>query len=212
MRLSIQNSHPPQLNESKQTSSVRIYYLEEGMQKLTIERAKERLSLVDWVFAFTHGYRYEASKLKIGETKCFEPYMKECMLTKPCQVEVVKFNKPDRIALLFLFDTTKLDLLINIRQGKWNKLGLTMKSLCKEYPSLQIDPKELRKLLVRCRYYPNESIFAIDYTSNVCLICFTHDPRVHGSPFPWKLSYITDPQEMAETVFNLNLQQAECYF
>lgn len=173
------------------------------------ERSRKQLSLADWVFAFIHGYRYEASKLKMGETEWFEPYIRECTLAKPCQVEVVQFRRPYRVALVFLFDNTKIDLLIKIREGNWNKLGLIVRSLRSEHPSLQINSKELRRLLSRCRDYPNDSMFAIDYTSNVFLICFTHDPRVHGSPFPWKLCYTTDPQKVAGTVFDLNLQQAE---
>jgi len=170
------------------------------------------LNLVEWVFRFTHGYRYEVSKLKTGETKWFEPHVRECTLTKPCQVEVCQFKNPYRLAFVFFFDTTKRDLLINIRQGKWNKLDLTVKSFCEEYPSLQINPKELQELLAGCRYYANDLIFALDFMASVSLICFTHDPRVHGSLFPWKLNYTTDPQEMAEVILNLNLQQAECYF
>jgi hypothetical protein len=194
--------------------AVSLAYLSfrEGRLEMSMEGVKERMSLANWVFAFSHGYRYEANNLRSGEEEWFEPYVRECTLTKPCQVEVIQFRKPYRVTLVFLFDKTKCDFLINSCQGKWSKLGLTVKNICEKYPSLQINSKELRDLLARCRFYANDLIFALDCMPSVFLICFTHDPRVHGSPFPWKLNYITDPQEMAEIVLNLNLQQAECYF
>jgi hypothetical protein len=166
------------------------------------------MRLDDWVFAFIHGYRYEVNKLKTGEIGCFEPYVRENTLTKPCQVEVVEFNKPYRVVLIFFFDKTDIDLRINVQQGEWNKLDSVIMNLCERYPLLQINPKELGKILVRCCRCPNESIFSLDFMSNVFLICFTHDPRVHGSPFPWKLNYTVNPQEMAQTILDLNLQQA----
>jgi len=48
--------------------------------------------------------------------------------------------------------------------------------------------------------------------SERCYICFTHDPRIKASPFPWSFYYISNPQAMAEMIFNLNFGQASMYF
>ena len=167
-----------------------------------------QLRLSDWVFSFVHAFRYESGKLKLYETECFEPYVKEQMLTGPCQAEVIQFVRPYRLAMFFFFDKTKQDLLIHICQEKWNNIaGITAK-LLKEYYSLKLVYRDLHKLLKRCRSYPKGSIYAIDWVKGVCLIAFVHDPRVKASPFPWDLSYISEPQKMADLVFGLNFCQA----
>lgn len=171
-----------------------------------------QLRLADWVFAFVHGFRYESSKLKPEELKCFEPYVKEQMLTKPCQVEVIQFSKPYRLALVFFFDETKQDLLIHICQEKWNTLDVMVKRLLDKYSVLQLNNRDLYRLLERCRSYSNKSTYAIDFIAHVSCICFTYDARVKASQFPWELRYVTGPQEMAEVVFNLNHCQAQDYF
>lgn len=170
------------------------------------------MRLTDWVFAFIHGFRYESSKVQKEELKHLEPFVKEQMLARRCQVQVIQFCKPYRVALLFFFDKTKHDLLIDIYQGRWSALGSIVKRLTNEYSTLKVNHKDLRKLIGRCRDYPRNSVYAIDFIKNVCCICFTRDPREKGSPFPWNLSYITSPQETAEMIFDLNLSQAFMYF
>lgn len=169
------------------------------------------MRLTDWVFAFVQGFRYESSKLTPEETGYFEPYVKEQMLTTPCQAEVIRFCKPYRLALLFFFDGTKQDLLISIRREEWNNLDATVTRLQSKYSTLQLKSIDLHRLLERCRGYTNGSIYAIDCVTHVCCICFTHDPRIKASPLPWSLYYVSNPQEMAEMIFNLNLGQASMY-
>jgi hypothetical protein len=170
------------------------------------------MKLAYWVFAFVHGYRYEASKLKTEETEFFELYVKEQMLARPCQVEVIQFSKPCRVVLVFFFDKTRQDLLIRICQEKWKNLDETINRLRNKYYSLQLNYDDLHKLLEHCRCYPKNSIYAIDFIPNATCLCFTHDPRKKGSPNPKKLNYINGPQEMAETILHLNLDQSASYF
>jgi len=174
------------------------------------ERSPElRMRLTYWVFAFVHGFRFEAKKLRPEETECFEPHVKEQMLTRPCQVEVMQFDAPYRLALFFFFDKTKQDLRINVHQENWNSLEATISKLRKKYFAPQLNRKDLRKLLKRCRSYSNESIYSIDFVTHACCLSFGHDPRTKASPFPWSWHYITAPQKMAEIVFTLNLAQAQ---
>jgi hypothetical protein len=169
------------------------------------------MRLTDWIFAFVHGFRYESGKAK-EELEFLEPFVKEQMLTSPCQVEAIQFSKPYRVVLLFFFDKKKQDLLIHIFQEKWSSQDLTVKRLTSKYSALKVNHEDLRKLIGRCRDYPRNSIYAIDFIKNVCCICFTRDPREKGSPFPWSLNYITNPQETGEMIFTLNLIQASTYF
>jgi hypothetical protein len=131
------------------------------------------------------------------------------MLGKPCQVEVVQFSKPYRLVLVFFFDNTKLDLSIYIHQEKWKKIDALVARLRDKYSKLQINQNNLLQVLERCRSYPKKSIYAIDCIENICCICFTHDAQIKGSPYPWKPNYVTNHQEVAEMIFNLNLRQAQ---
>jgi hypothetical protein len=121
----------------------------------------------------------------------------------------MQFDAPYRLALFFFFDKTKQDLRINVYQENWNRLEATILRLRKKYSALQLNRKDLRKLLERCRSYSNESIYSIDFVTHACCLSFGHDPRTRASPFPWSWHYITASQKMAEFVFDLNFSQAQ---
>jgi len=178
--------------------------LEKGYDQMQVR-------LTDWIFAFTHGFRYESNKVQKEELEFLEPYVKEQTLPRPCQIEAIQFSRPYRLVLLFFFDKTKYDLIIDIQQGRWNTQSSIIERLTDKYSGLKINRKDLRTLIERCQYYQRNSIYAIDCIRNVCCLCFTRDPRQKGSPFPWNLSYITKPQETAEMIFDLNLSQASMY-
>jgi hypothetical protein len=129
------------------------------------------------------------------------------MLSKPCQVEVMQFTNPYRVVLIFLFDGTKSDLLIHISREKWEDLDDAIGILDK-YSSLHLNGQKLRKMLKHCRTIDVELIYSIDFTKDACCICFTYDPRVKASPLPRRLKHVSDPQEKAEMIFNLNHCQA----
>lgn len=175
-------------------------------------KGKLPMRLSDWVFAFVHQFRYDAGKLAPWETKCFEPYVKEQMLTKPCQVEVMQFSKPYHLALVFFFDENKRDLLIEVRHEEWRNSDATLNRFLKKYSELNVNRGELHGLLERCRNSSSDLVYSVDFISKVNCICFMHDVRIKTSPFPWSLYYISNPQQMAETIFNLNHCQAQDAF
>lgn len=169
------------------------------------------MRLADWGFAFAHGYRYEASKLEPEMITQFEPFVKENMLSKPCQCEVIKLSKPFRVVLLFFFDKSQQDFRIGVRQEKWEEMNALISNLHKKYGKIQLDQERLKEIVKRCRYYSEKSVFAIDFEKNIFVICFTHDPRsrlssCNGDAFSGK------PYEIAETLFHLNLDQRSLYF
>jgi hypothetical protein len=169
-----------------------------------------QLRLTDWVFAFVHGFRYEASKLKPEETKCFEPHVREQMLTKPIQAEALEFSKPNRIVMLFFFDQTKQDLLIRTRQERWDSLNATVTRLLSKYSTLQLKNRDLHRLLERCRCYPNKPdfLYAINFNKSVTSICLTNI-RGRALPFSRTSSCVSEAQERAQYIFWLNHSQAQ---
>lgn len=170
------------------------------------------MRLTDWVFRFTQEYRYESCKLKAEEKECFEPYVEENLLSKPCQVEVLRFSRPFRVVLLFFLDKTKPDLIIHLQKGNWRNLAALVDKFGKKYHSLYLNSPNLWLLLDRCRRLDRKSLFGFDFSRSINLICFTHDPRIKGSPFPWELSYLNSPIEVGEMVLHLNVDQSSCYF
>ncbi|MBN1244302.1 hypothetical protein JXA31_01760 [Candidatus Bathyarchaeota archaeon] len=175
-------------------------------------RDRKQTSLSDWVFAFLQGFRFEYSKISEQEKRFLEPFLKEQTLTRHCQVEIVQFTNPDRIVLLFFFDSTKKDLLIDIHKSNWSNLDLTVEMLIAKYPTLKIQRADLWELISRCKDIKPSAIYSIHFVDNICCISFARDPRKKGSLFPWSFNYINDPQQLAEVIFNLNLNQASTYF
>jgi len=169
------------------------------------------MKLGDWIFFFTHGFRYEAKRMHPSEVRFIADYLDEQTLAKPTQVEAILFSNPYRVALLFLLDKTKMDLQIHIQHEEWSNLEQTMTNLLKKYSALQIKRSELRKLLERCNNCQGGIISGIDVVRNILLIYFTHDPRKKVSPLPLELNY-SKPQDVAEMAFRLNVDQCSSYF
>jgi hypothetical protein len=164
--------------------------------------------LVDWVLAFVQEFRYEASKLKPHEKEWLKPYVKEQILTKACQVEVLKFGNPYRLVLLFFLDGTKQDLLIKIHRKKWATLDATVGMFLDKYSALNLKHEDMYRLLKDSIGGIRNPIYGIDCTNNVGCIFFSHDVLVETFLFPWKLVDFSNPQKMAEMIFYLNLGQA----
>jgi hypothetical protein len=171
-----------------------------------------RIRLNDWVFAFLHGFRYESSKINEEEKSSLKPFLKEQTLAPPCQAEIIRFPNPERVVLLFFFDSTKQDFLIDNRKVTWEELESVVKILLNKYSFLKIQRRDLLRLISRCRDLNPDSFYSINFVKDVCCICFTRDPRNRGSLFPWSFNYVTNPQELAKNVFDLNLSQALTYF
>ena len=169
------------------------------------------MKLSDWIFFFTHGFRYEAKRMHPEEVRFLESYFREQTLAKPCQVEAMLFSSPFRVALLFFLDQTKLDLQIHIQHEEWSNLGQSVTNLLKKYSALQIKHSDLCKLLEQCKNCQEGIIYGIDAARDILIIYFTHDPRKKVSPLPLELNY-SKPQDVAEMVFHLNVGQASSYF
>jgi hypothetical protein len=148
----------------------------------------------------------------LEEVKFIASHLREQTLAKPCQVEVLLFSNPYRVALLFFLDKTKLDLQIHIQHEEWSNLEQTIMHLRKKYSSLQIKLTDLRKMLEQCKNCQEGIIYGIDVASNILLIYFTHDPRKKVTPLPLELNYYSKPQDVAEMVFSLNVDQSSAYF
>lgn len=169
------------------------------------------MKLTDWVFFFTHAFRYEASRMHPSEVRFIADWLYEQTLAKPCQVEVILFSNPYRVCLLFFLDKTKRDLQIHIQHEEWSNLEQTITNLLKKYSALQIKRQELRTLLERCKNCQERIIYGIDVARNILLIYFTHDPRKKVSPLPLVLNF-SNPQDVAEMAFRLNVDQCSSYF
>jgi hypothetical protein len=169
------------------------------------------MKLTDWVFFFTHAFRYEASIMHLAEVKFLGNYLREQTLAKPCQVEAIQFKNPYRAVLLYLLDSTKPDLQISIQQKEWFNNEEIITNLIKKHAYLQLKRPELHRLLEGCKNCQEGIIYGMDFIRNVCVIYFTHDPRKKVSPLPLVLNY-SKPQDVAEMIFRLNVDQSSTYF
>jgi hypothetical protein len=169
------------------------------------------MKLNDWIFFFTHGFRYEAKRMHPKEVRFIADYLDEQTLAKPTQVEAILFSNPYRVALLFLLDKTKMDLQIHIQHKEWSNLEQTITHLLKKYSTLQIQLPDLRKLLEQCKNCQENIIYGIDVTHDILLIYFTHDPRKKVSPLTLVLNF-SKPEDVAEMAFRLNVDQCSSYF
>ena len=169
------------------------------------------MKLGDWVFFFVHAFRNESSKSSPREKRYLEPLVREQTLAKPCQVEVIQFNEPLRVNLLFLLDRTKPDLQISTHQESWQNLNEIIEKLVRKYFALNLNQRELLLMFERCRNCDDKITFGIDFVKNLCTIYFTHDPRIKMSSPPLELNYFK-PYDVAEMVFDRNLENSSSYF
>lgn len=170
--------------------------------------------LVDWVFAFMQEFRYEASKLEPYEKEWLKPYVKEQIMQKPCQAEVLKFDNPYCLVLLFFFDSTKQDLLIKIHRKKWATLDATVAMFLDKYSTLNLNSEDVYRLIVSAKDDMGggrKFLYGLDGLNNVGCIYFPHNVLVKTSRFPTELGDLSDPRRMAEWIFNTNLGQASSY-
>jgi hypothetical protein len=167
------------------------------------------MNLKDWIFFFAHGFRYEAAKMSPSDAQFFGSFLKERTLGAPCQIEALHFTDPYCYALLFLFDQTKKDLRIRIRQAKWSNLEGIISNLLKEYSALQIARSDFHGLLKGCKDGLEGKMYGMNFVRNACIIYFTHDPRRKRSralPFPVLMNFCK-PAEAAEMIFWINISQ-----
>jgi len=163
-----------------------------------------------WINEFVTSYREEAFRLSDEEIEAFGEYSKEQLLSRPCQIEVVQFNRPYRLVLLFLFDKTKKDLRITLTTLSWKSLNIFIICLLSRYWQLKIDPIEMHEILSNlCNIAPRYMNCSIDFIKNVCCLSFTRDVRIEALPIQCGLRTDSGPESIAKTIFHLNHSQAQ---
>lgn len=169
------------------------------------------MKLDAWVYFFMHAFRYEANNMRLAETMFLEPFLEEQTLTGSTQVEVMILTNPYRIGLFFFLDWTKPDSKITINKANWSDLDKIISQLTKKYQSLNLKRTELQALFDRCKLGPDNITHGCDFIKGVLLVYFTRDPRKKMTIIPTPLS-VSKPQDVAEMIFHLNLDQASSYF
>ena len=166
------------------------------------------LHLKDYVVTFVRVYRDQVNKLQDGEKAFFGKYVEEQTLNEPCQVEVVGFDEPCRLALIFLLDKSKPDLVISIHKGDWKNTDNIIEKLRTKYSELKLNRSEMQRMLSCFRDMNSKCIYSLDAVKGALGICFTFNVCINEWPFVRWLGAETAPKEVAKIVFGLNRSQA----
>jgi hypothetical protein len=170
------------------------------------------MELNDWVYYFMHGVRYVAEKMT-NDRQFIADYLREYTMTKPCQAEVLSFQNPYRVLLFFFFDETKPDFRIRLRRTDWNNTNRLIAIFQVEYRSLKIKHSDLSGVFLKCRYCGHYDIlYGINVSRNLCAVYFTHDPRKCKTLIDGFQIGTSRPQDVAEMIFKLSVEQASGYF
>jgi hypothetical protein len=163
------------------------------------------LTWEDFVRAFIASWRNEAAAVSERERAFLR---REERLPAPCQVEVVEFSDPFRLALLFFFEQAKPDLEISFHEIGWDEQRAFGAELVAEY-EVRLDP--LLRIFQGCRNMDPATIYAIDGFENVLMLGFPHDVRLGI----WALAKTVEgnsAKAVAKDLFCLNLGQAQDYY
>jgi hypothetical protein len=128
------------------------------------------MKMDDWIFFFAHAFRFEAGRMHPEEVRFVRDYLDEVTLTKPCQVEVLKFRNPYRLFLLFLLDKTKPDLRIRSRNAEWSDIEEVVASLRRKYAFLETKTSELIRMLMQGKESQERNMYGIDFCRNLCVM------------------------------------------
>ena len=156
----------------------------------------------DFVRAFITSWRNEAAVSE--RERVF--LRREELLSAPCQVEVVKFSDPFRLALLFFFEQAKPDLEISFHKIGWDQQRAFGAELVAEY-EVRLD--SLLRIFQGCRNMDPATIYAIDGFENVLMLGFPHDVRLGIWALP---KTVEGTEAVAKDLFYLNLGQAQDYY
>ena len=171
------------------------------------------LDIKKWVALFMEQYRFEALKLGPKDKTYLEPYVKEQLLSPPCEVDVVTFTKPFCLALFFFFDPRVYDRQVSLHSSRWAGIPVLLGRLKMKH-GVQVDLNKLKDLMDRMSKNISESslttdpkpIYGIDFIPNVCCIYFYQDLRIEA--WSWNSKGRSEPSDIANTVFHLNYCQA----
>jgi hypothetical protein len=160
-----------------------------------------------WVKAFVEAFRLEGSELEEDDKKCFEPFVKEQLLSAPCAVEVVELRNPYRLFLIFLFGEGVKDLKISVHRRKWADIGAFVDNLLLKYSGLNIDFELLVRMLVNFKS-SDDMDYGIDLRENVCTLAFTRDVRIFPLNVALSVEPDSGPSAAGRSIFRLNYSQA----
>ena len=171
------------------------------------------LDIKKWVALFMEQYRFEALKLGPKDKTYLEPYVKEQLLSPPCEVDVVIFAKPFCLALFFFFGPRGHDRQVSLHSSRWAEIPVLLGKLKMKH-SIQVDLNKLKDLMDRMSKNISGSslttgpkpIYGIDFIPNVCCIYFYQDLRIEA--WSWNSEGHSKPSDVASRVFHLNYCQA----
>lgn len=126
-----------------------------------------------WIKTFIYTYRNEANQLSREHKSFFGEHIDEQCLLQPCQVEVLEFDSPYRLVLLFILKTEP-DLKVTFRKTNWRNINAVVEQLTHKYEL----PDDLFTMLRDFRdLRTTELNFAVDAFKHVMAVCFPNDIR-----------------------------------
>jgi len=167
----------------------------------------------NWIMTFVEEWRLQANSLSEEDKECFKPYVKEQMLSMPCQIEAVEFRNPYRLVLLFFFDEDRSDLSVTVQKRKWTDLSALVDSLCAKYSKLRMEPTYLWEELFHYKHADCDDIdYGVGCLENVCIMFFSREPRIWALSVAWFLERGSGPSSVGRSIFRLNYSQAVDYY
>ena len=171
------------------------------------------LSIEKWMTQFLEQYRFEALKLGPKDKQYLEPYVKEQLLSSPCEVEAVIFQNPFCLLFLFLFGPHVHDRQVSLHNTSWTRVHFLIGKFHVKYGTSNIDYEKLETMISRIHQNVSQNssnqqkpIYGIDFMPKVCCIYFYQDLRIEA--WPWNSKGRSEPSDIAHTVFHLSYCQA----
>ena len=171
------------------------------------------LNMKKWIALFLEQYRFEALKLGPKDKEWLAPYVKEQLLSPPCEIEAVFFRHPSCLIFLFFFGRHVQDRRVSLHNSSWPRIHFLIGKFHMRYGTSNIDYKKLETMISHIHQNvsqnsPNQQkpIYGIDFMPKACCIYFYQDLRIEA--WPWNSKSRSEPSDIANTVFHLNYCQA----
>lgn len=171
------------------------------------------LSMEKWMTQFLEQYRFEGLKLGPKDKECLAPYVKEQLLSPPCEVEAVIFEDPFCLLFLFFFGPRVRDSRVSLRNSSWPRIHFLIGKFHLKYSTLHVDYEKLETNINRIHQNLSEAasnrqttMYGIGALRNVAWLYFCQDFRIEA--WPWSPKGRSEPSDVANTVFHLNYCQA----
>lgn len=171
------------------------------------------LSMEKWMIQFLEQYRFEGLKLGPKDKIYLEPYVKEQLLSPPCEVQAVIFARPFCLLFLFFFSPHIRDRQICLHSSSWSRIHFLIGKFSLKYSTLHVDYKKLETNINRIHQNLSEAssnrqttMYGIGALCNVAWLYFCQDFRIEV--WPWSRKGRSDPSEVARHIFRINYCQA----